>query len=168
MKETQWRNLFCAAGLDQVLKARGKWHKPELGGHFGYFLFFSGRGRGKGESEAPGGGRGSIFKLKFPEGGGVSRTGGAEGPGGCLWRIGEFGEGGGLNIFFRGRNVHQEKLLAVFDWLLLIFVCCRVFPVSGDHGFRRKSQEIAGKLRTRPTTTRDRYLHFGAPSPLDF
>ena len=51
-------------------------------------------GRGKGESEAPGGG-GVDFLLK---GGGSPERDGAEGPGGCLRRIGELG--GGLNIFF--------------------------------------------------------------------
>ena len=49
--------------------------------------------------------------MEKPRGGGFSRTGGAEAPGGCLQRIGEFfGGGGGLNIFFRGRNVHQDPL----------------------------------------------------------
>ena len=57
---------------------------------------------------ARGGGRGSPRRRGGPRrgGGGFSRTGGAEGPGGCLqrnWGI----SGGGLNIFFRGRNVHQ-------------------------------------------------------------
>ena len=35
---------------------------------------------------------------------------GAEGPGGSLRQIREFGGGGGLNIFFRGRNVHQDYM----------------------------------------------------------
>ena len=69
-----------------------------------FFFFFFCLGRGTRESEAPGGGE-SVFYWKFQEGG-VSRTGGAEGPGGCLQRIG--GSWGGVNIFFRGRNVHQE------------------------------------------------------------
>ena len=48
---------------------------------------------GKGESEASGGG-GSIF-IENPRRGGVfSRTGQAEGPGGCLRRIGGLGGGG--------------------------------------------------------------------------
>ena len=46
----------------------------------------------------PGGGGGSVFCWKIQEGG-VSRRGGAEGPGGSLRRIGELGAGG-LNIFF--------------------------------------------------------------------
>ena len=52
---------------------------------------------GRGESEAPGGGRGIRILLKSP--GGFSRTGGAEGTGGCVQQIGEFLGGGGLNIF---------------------------------------------------------------------
>ena len=46
----------------------------------------------------PGGG--GRFLLKIP-GGGSPGGRGAEGPGGCLRRIGELG-GGGLNIFFSG------------------------------------------------------------------
>ena len=72
---------------------------------FYFFLF----GEGEGGSEAPSGG-GSVFYFKSQEGGGFPGRGGAEGPGGCLRQIGAFfGGGGGLNIFFRGRNVHQEK-----------------------------------------------------------
>ena len=59
---------------------------------FRIFFIFSALGRGKGESEAP---------KRSPGGGG------AEGPGGCLRRIGELGKGG-LNIFFSGRDAHQE------------------------------------------------------------
>ena len=42
-------------------------------------------------------GGGSVFFIKknSHQEGGVSRTGGAEGPGGCLWRIGDLGGGGG-------------------------------------------------------------------------
>ena len=68
------------------------------------FFFFFCSGRGKGESEAPGG-VGDRFFIENPRRGG--RPGGAEGPEGCLRRIGEFWGGGGLNIFFQGRNVHQ-------------------------------------------------------------
>ena len=56
-------------------------------------------------------GGGGRFLLKIP-GGGVSRRGGAEGAGrvsAANWGFG--GGGGGLNIFFRGRNVHQDQLL---------------------------------------------------------
>ena len=51
-------------------------------------------------------GGGRFFLLKMPGGGGFPGRGGAEGPGG--WNWGSFFFGGGLNIFFRGRNVHQE------------------------------------------------------------
>ena len=68
----------------------------QLGGRFGYFLFFSGRGRGKGESEVPG--RGGRFLIENPRrlrGGGSPGGGGAEGPEGCLRRIRELRRGGG-------------------------------------------------------------------------
>ena len=58
-----------------------------LGGRFGYFLFFSALGGGKGQSEAPAGG-GIGFLLKIPGGGGGFQEGegprGREGPGGCV------------------------------------------------------------------------------------
>ena len=79
-----------------------------LGGRFDIF-FFSRSGRGKGESEARGGGVGDWFFIESPRGGGFEE---GEGPGACLRRIGDFQGwgGGGLNIFFRGRNVHQGIL----------------------------------------------------------
>ena len=70
-----------------------------LGGRFGYFLFFSAPGRGKGESEAKGGG-GADFLLKIP-GRGVSRRERGRGGGRVSGRIGEFG-GGGEIYFFSG------------------------------------------------------------------
>ena len=70
------------------------------------FYFFC-SGRGKGESEAPGGGGGIGFLLKIPRGGGISRRG--RGREGVCGELGYFGGGGGLNIFFRARNVHQEN-----------------------------------------------------------
>ena len=63
-----------------------------LGGRFGYFLFFFCSGRGNGESEVPGGGGGVCFLIESPKGG-VSRTGGADGPEGCLQPVGGFGRG---------------------------------------------------------------------------
>ena len=66
-----------------------------------YFFFCS--GRGKGESEAPGGVGGSVF-IGDPKRGGFSRTGGAEGPGGCPRRMGIFFGGGEAKYFFRCRN----------------------------------------------------------------
>ena len=62
-----------------------------------------------GESEAPGGVEGGGVFIENPRRGG-GRGMGLMGPGGCLRRIGEFFGAGGLNIFFRGRNVHQERL----------------------------------------------------------
>ena len=50
---------------------------------------------------------GVRFLLKIP-GGRVSRRGGAEGAGRVSAANWGFGGGGGLNIFFRGRNVHQD------------------------------------------------------------
>ena len=64
-----------------------------------YFLF--GSGRGNGESEVPGGG------IESPKGGGGSpRWEGPTGRKGVCSPSGDL-EGGRLNIFFRGRNVHQ-------------------------------------------------------------
>ena len=51
---------------------------------------------------------GGRFLLKIPRGGGGLKEGeGPRGQGGCLGELGNFG--GGLNILFRGRNVHQER-----------------------------------------------------------
>ena len=55
------------------------------------------------------GGGGSVFLLEIPGGGGVSKRGrgrGAARVSAANW--GFFG-GGDLNIFFRGRNVHQDE-----------------------------------------------------------
>ena len=60
-----------------------------------YFFFCSGRGKGESRRWRAVGDRFFIEKPRR----GALRTGGAEGPGGCLQRIGELGEGG-LNIFF--------------------------------------------------------------------
>ena len=77
-------HLFCSS----VRFLRGP--DISLGGRFDFFLFFC-SGPGKGESEALGRGGGLFFENP--------RTGGAEGPEGCLRRIGEFR--GGFNFFFR-------------------------------------------------------------------
>ena len=66
-----------------------------LGGRFGYFIFLL---LGEGEGEVRGAGRGGVLVfIENPLGGGLqegeSRGGGAEGPGGCLQRIGELGGG---------------------------------------------------------------------------
>ena len=96
-----------------------------LGGRSGYFLFyFSARGRGRESPEVSFGG-GVRFFIENPRRR-VSREGkGAEGPGGCV--RGELGNwGGGLNISFRGRNVHQAapfRRMSLWnkDWLVLSF-----------------------------------------------
>ena len=67
---------------------------PLLGGHFGYFEFFSPRG-GEGESEAPGGGA-DRFSIENPKRGGGSRKGrGWEGV--SVANRGILGGGGGLH-----------------------------------------------------------------------
>ena len=75
-----------------------------LGGRFGYFLFFLCSGRVKGGFEAQGG-EGIGFLLKIPGGGWFQE--GREGVGRVSAANWGFGGGGGLNIFFRRRNVHQ-------------------------------------------------------------
>ena len=71
---------------------------------FRIFLFFSARGGGRGSPRPRGGGGGLVFVenpikgLWAPSPGG----GGAEGPGGCLRRIGDFLGGGGGKYFFSG------------------------------------------------------------------
>ena len=81
-----------------------------------FFIFFClGRGKGEFEGLEGGGGGGLEFLLKFPKGGGwVSMRGRGRGAGrvsAANWGI------GGLNIFFRGQNVHQEKLSQRFRGL---------------------------------------------------
>ena len=71
-------------------------------------FIFSVRGRGKGSPRRQEGRGGGGFLCKIQEGGGSSgRVGGGEG--GWEGVCGEFFLGGGLNIFFRGRNSHQGK-----------------------------------------------------------
>ena len=67
------------------------------------FYFFC-SGTGKGESE--GAGRGGRFFIENPTRGGVSRRGRGVGRvSAANW--GFLGGGGGENVFFRCRNVHQ-------------------------------------------------------------
>ena len=84
------------------------------------FYFFC-SGRGKGESKAAEGVDRFFFCIENPRegGGGSPGGGGAEGAGGCLRRTGEFFLGGGLKIFFRGRNVHQEYPCHQNDYMQL-------------------------------------------------
>ena len=80
----------------------------KLGGRFGYFLFFR-LGGGEGESGATGR-EGGRFCIENPRRGGFSQegVGGGEGAGRVsAGNLGELGGGGGLNIFFRGRNARQ-------------------------------------------------------------
>ena len=71
-----------------------------------FFVFLL--GGGEGGVRGAGRGRGTIF-IENPRrgGGGVSQARGGRGARGREGVCGEFGEGG-LNIFFRGRNSHQE------------------------------------------------------------
>ena len=72
-------------------------------------IFFFCSGEGKGESEAPGGGGGRFF-IENPRRGEGS-PGGAGGRGAGRVSARNLG-GGGPNIFFRGRNSHQERVLS--------------------------------------------------------
>ena len=81
-----------------------KLERQWLGGRFGYILFFLLGGGAKGVRGAGrGGGEGFLWKIPGV-GGAVFRAGGG---GGWEGVCGEFWGGGGLNIFFRGRNSHQ-------------------------------------------------------------
>ena len=79
---------------------------------FYFFLIRGGEGGVQGHRE----GRGGRFFIENPRRGGLVGEGGRGGEG----REGvcrEFGEGGGLNIFFRGRNARQGQVFhAQYDW----------------------------------------------------
>ena len=79
-----------------------------LGGRFGYFLFFSARGGGRGSPGRRERG-GSIF-IENPRRGGL-QEGRGQGAGRVSAANLGIGGGGGLNIFFRGRSVHQGMLV---------------------------------------------------------
>ena len=68
------------------------------------FLFCSGREKG-GSPRRQEGGKGDRFLIENPRRGGGSRSG--RGREGVCGELGNFFWGGGLNFFFRGRNVHQ-------------------------------------------------------------
>ena len=79
-----------------------------LGGRFGYFLFFFCSGEGSGNPWRQEG-AGVSFLLRVPGGGGFPTRGGGEGPGGCLRGT----LGGGAKYFFSGpkcppRNAHSS------------------------------------------------------------
>ena len=81
-----------------------------LGGHFGYFLFFP-LGEGEGGSKHQKGGEGGQILSENPrmEGGGVCQE---RGEGGAKGQEGVCGElEGGAKFFFQGRNSHREKYL---------------------------------------------------------
>ena len=88
-----------------------------MGGRFGYFLFFL---LGTGERGVRGAARGwgTIFLLKIPGGGGVSRAGwgGASGREGVC---AEFGGGGGAKYFFFGAEI-PTKNFGVQETVLLV------------------------------------------------
>ena len=74
---------------------------------------------------------GSIFLLKIPGGGGGCFPGGAEWPGRCLRRIGEFG--GGLNFFFFGAETSTKKSTSGQNFLVVynsppVFLGCLNLP----------------------------------------
>ena len=77
-----------------------------------FFIFFFLVGEGGKGSPRRREGRGRFFIEKARRGGGLSRRGKGRGAGrvsAANWGI-FWGGGGGLNIFFRGRNVHQDSL----------------------------------------------------------
>ena len=113
-------------------------------------FFFFGLGEGKGESGATGTAGGFGFSLKIPGGGGGlpgEGGGGERGPRGCLRGI--WGGGGGLNIFFRGRNSLQD----------IQGLGCGECFVEGHHteqrrNFREKWRAKIGQIRTEGFTGR--------------
>ena len=107
------------------------WNSLILGGHFGYFLIFL---LGEWEFEAAWEGGGRIL-IENHRGGGLHEGERAEGPGGCLRRIGDFGGGGGSKYFFSGaemsskhsrRNYYSQ--LSYFSELISITVTVIIFP----------------------------------------
>ena len=81
----------------------------ELGGRFGYFLFFLCLGEGKGVRGTRNGVGGASFLIENPRRGVSQERGGGGGARGREGVCGDLGGGGELNIFFRGPNAHQEK-----------------------------------------------------------
>ena len=88
------------------------------------FYFLSARGGRRGSPRRrEGGHRVFFFLVKIPGGrGGPFQTRGAEGPGGFLRRIGEFGGGGGAKYFFSGPKcppslVIRGRLVPNASWM---------------------------------------------------
>ena len=77
--------------------------RHNLGGRFGYFLFFFLLGEGEGGVRGAGRGEGR-FLIQNPRRGGVSRRGRGRG---CLRRIGDLG-GEGANFFFFGAEMSTK------------------------------------------------------------
>ena len=69
------------------------------------FFFLLGEGEWGVRGARGGGGVGFLIESRR---GGFSRTGGADGPEGCLQPVGGFG-GGEAKYFFSGPNVHQGR-----------------------------------------------------------
>ena len=96
-----------------------------------FYFFLLGEGEGGVRGAGRGGGVG--FLLRVP-GGGAFQGEGAKGPGGCLRRIGELG-GGGLNIFFGGRNVLQAmnggSSAPYLAWTPCVPLFCALFKREG-------------------------------------
>ena len=106
--------LFCSCTC-HVRQLEPK-KKKKFGGRFGNFFIFSARGRRR-ESWVTGRGGGVRFFFGFwfksPGGAGGSPRRGEGGEGAGMVSARNLG-GGGLNIFFRGRNAHQEKCVLIF------------------------------------------------------
>ena len=92
--------------------AHALFSSAQVGGRFGCSFFFC-LGRGKGEFEAPGGGGGIGLLFKFPGGGGFQEGERPRGREGVCGELGNLLGVGCLIFFFRGRNVHQDKLGAL-------------------------------------------------------
>ena len=98
-------------GADPLVAERALWRSSPWW-TFRIFFIFSAPGMGRGSPERQGG-RGVGFLSKVPGGGGGSPRGGVGGGEGAgRVSAGNLGElGGGLNIFFRGRNARPVAVL---------------------------------------------------------
>ena len=94
-----WTRLSQFVPFNSVLFSREPYPSKDLVEVSIFLFFLLGEGEGR---ESEGGGGGSNFYWKSQEGG-VSRRERGRG-------AGRVSAAGGLNIFFRGRNVHQEEV----------------------------------------------------------